>query len=97
MSVELRIEPQGWRVDCAPDATLREAAAAAGITLPTSCRNGTCRHCMAHLVSGEVRYQVAWPGLSREELAQGWTLPCVAVPCADLVLIQPAAKRVDVD
>ena len=55
---------------------------------PSSCRNGTCRTCIAPLVSGQVRYAIEWPGLSTEEMAAGCVLPCVAHPCSDVVLRQ---------
>lgn len=58
------------------------------IDWPSSCRNGTCRTCIAHLVSGQVRYAIEWPGLSTEEMAAGCVLPCVAHPCSDVVLRQ---------
>lgn len=57
-----------------------------GIDWPSSCRNGTCRTCIGQLVHGEVRYEIEWPGLSAEEKAEGYVLPCVAFPCSDLVL-----------
>jgi ferredoxin len=88
---EVRVEPAGARFAALPTQTLREAAAAAGIVLPTACRNGTCRVCIVRLRSGRVDYRVAWPGLSAEERDAGWTLPCVALPRANLVIEQPAA------
>jgi ferredoxin len=59
--------------------------------LPRSCRNGTCRECIAHLSHGRVRYRIEWPGLSADERSEGWVLPCVAVAETDLVLLQPRA------
>jgi hypothetical protein len=41
------------------------------------------------LVQGEVRYEMAWPGLSPEEKAEGCVLPCVAWPVTDVVLQDP--------
>ena len=41
---------------------------------------------MCRLVSGTVSYIVEWPGLSREEKAEGLMLPCVAVAQSDLVI-----------
>lgn len=74
-------------VTVGPAQTLLEAALAAGLPMRRSCRNGTCRACMARLVSGAVDYRVEWPGLLAEEKAQGWVLPCVACACtAELVL-----------
>lgn len=85
------IEPAGLVFPAAPGQSLREAAAAAGIVLPTSCRNGTCRVCRIRVLQGRVAYRVQWPGVSAEEKAAGWTLPCVAIACTDLVIEQPAA------
>ncbi|HMZ02017.1 MAG TPA: 2Fe-2S iron-sulfur cluster binding domain-containing protein, partial [Burkholderiaceae bacterium] len=39
----LRIEPAGWDLPAPPGATLLQAARAAGIDLPRSCQNGSCR------------------------------------------------------
>jgi ferredoxin len=91
----VRIEPAGWVFNATDGQSLREAAAAAGIVLPTSCRNGTCRACLVRLVEGEVAYRVDWPGLSAEEQATGWTLPCVALARSALVIEQPQASLVD--
>ncbi len=90
----LRIEPQGWTVEAPGELTLREAAAFAGIELETSCRNGTCRVCYSHMPAGAVRYEIAWPGLSADEKREGYVLPCVAHPIADVTLTSPQARRV---
>lgn len=71
------------------------SAEAAGISLPSSCRNGTCRTCLCRMRSGSVRYLVEWPGLSADEKRDGDILTCVAVPLSDLVLEAPAARRGD--
>lgn len=73
--------------------TVLEAAEAAGVDLPNSCRNGTCRTCLCRLASGTVRYLVEWPGLSIEEKRENYLLPCVAVATSDLVVNAPLAKR----
>jgi ferredoxin len=70
---------------------VRAAAQAAGITLPSSCRNGTCRTCLCRLISGEVRYGIEWPGISVDEKKQGWILACVAHACSDLTIEEPRA------
>ncbi|MDZ4076183.1 MAG: 2Fe-2S iron-sulfur cluster-binding protein [Hylemonella sp.] len=57
-----------------------------GVDWPSSCRNGTCRTCIGQLVSGTVRYEMDWPGLTAEEKEEGYVLPCVAHPCSDVVL-----------
>ena len=53
---------------------------------PSSCRNGTCRTCLGQLRQGSVRYEIEWPGLSTEEMAEGCVLPCVAYPVSDVEL-----------
>lgn len=88
----VRIEPHGHTFNAPVGLSLLEAAAAACIRLPRSCRNGTCRTCMCRLVSGSVSYRIEWPGLSREEKAEGWILPCVALADTDLVLFAPEAE-----
>jgi ferredoxin len=85
------VAPDGWRFDAPADLTLLQAAAHAGIELPSSCRNGTCRTCLCRLVSGAVTYRIEWPGLSAEEKADGFILPCVAHAVSDVVIEQPWA------
>jgi ferredoxin len=84
---------QGWIFEASPEQTLLLSAAQAGITLPSSCRNGTCRTCMSRMTSGQVRYRIEWPGLSAEEKRDGFILPCVAYPQGDLTLENDAARR----
>jgi ferredoxin len=81
-----RLLPSGRSFEIDAQNTLLDAAAMAGITLPSSCRNGTCRTCLRPLLAGEVRYRIEWPGLLPEERAGGWVLPCVAYPQSDVVL-----------
>lgn len=85
--------PSGWRFDVPEGETILKAAEAAGIELPSSCRNGTCRTCLCRMEQGAVRYLVEWPGLSFDEKRDGDILPCVAVPQQDLVLRAPLARR----
>lgn len=87
----VRIEPAGWRFDAPPDVTLLDAAARAGLRLPSSCRNGSCRACMCRMTHGQVAYRIAWPGLLAEEKAAGFILPCVAYARSDLVIEAPHA------
>ena len=80
------LQPSGRRFEAPSDVPLLRAAEAAGIAMPSSCRNGTCRTCLRPLHAGAVRYVVPWPGLLPEEKAGGWVLPCVAYPASDVVL-----------
>lgn len=88
----VQVQPGDLQYDVEGDLTLLEAAEMSRIALPSSCRNGTCRTCICRLVSGEVSYTVDWPGLSAEEKAEGYVLPCVARPCSNLVIEQPDAR-----
>lgn len=86
------VEPLGRSFDADESTALLTAARSAGIDLPASCRNGTCRTCMCRLLSGRVGYRIEWPGLTREEKAEGLILPCVAYPESDLVINAPGAR-----
>lgn len=92
--MRVRLEPSGLDFETEADATLLKAAEAAGIELPSSCRNGTCRTCICRLVSGKVRHIIEWPGLSADEKDEGWILPCVAQATSDLTLDAPQAFSV---
>ena len=86
------VKPYGWTFEAAEETSLLEAARLAGIALPSSCRNGTCRTCLCRLVSGQVAYRIEWPGLSAEEKRDGFILPCVAHPRSDVVIDVPDAE-----
>lgn len=88
---QARLEPQGWVFDAPTHLTLMKAARRAGIDLPRSCQNGTCRACLCQMVSGQVRYRVEWPGLTPEEKDEGLILPCAALPLSHIVLRVPGA------
>ncbi|XLZ71095.1 2Fe-2S iron-sulfur cluster-binding protein [Massilia sp. SR12] len=90
---QIRVEPKGLSFETDGEASLLTAAARAGVLLPSSCRNGTCRTCLCRVRSGNTRHLIEWPGLSLEEKREGYILPCVAVATSDLVLEVPAARR----
>ena len=85
----LQIEPLGLTLPIGAGQTLLEAALAAGVKPRSLCRNGTCRECIARVSAGRVHHRIDWPGLSADEKADGWVLPCVAVADSDVVLWQP--------
>lgn len=88
---QVRVLPDGLEFHTDGVASVLESGLQGGVELPSSCRNGTCRECMCRLLSGSVRYRIDWPGLSAEEKAQGWFLPCVAVAQSDLQVEQAFA------
>ena len=89
--VQGRIAPGEQVFDAWKDRPLLDSIEQGGLNWPSSCRVGTCRTCIARLVSGEVRYEMAWPGLTPEEKADGGVLPCVAYPLGEVVLHDPFA------
>ena len=78
--------PEGQPCDAWTEQTLLTSLELGGIDWPSSCRNGTCRTCLGLMLSGTVRYDIEWLGLSAEEKAEGCVLPCVAYPCGDITL-----------
>ncbi|GGX50776.1 2Fe-2S iron-sulfur cluster-binding protein [Undibacterium squillarum] len=90
---QVMLLPSGLHFGVQEGETVLLAALRQHITMPSSCRNGTCRACMCRKQAGEVRYLIDWPGLSPDEKAEGWILPCVATPLTALALQVPLAKR----
>lgn len=88
------LQPSGIAFEAPADLSILAAAEAAGIALPSSCRNGTCRTCICRVRSGAAAHRIEWPGLSFDEKREGYVLPCVAVARADLVLEVPTVRRV---
>jgi CDP-4-dehydro-6-deoxyglucose reductase, E3 len=72
-----------------------DAALAAGLNLPHSCKSGNCSACRARLLSGQIDYPFGKPlGLSDAESAEGFILMCQARARSDIVIetmeIRPA-------
>jgi ferredoxin len=88
------ILPLGQSFDAQATVPVLLAAEQAGVRLPSSCRNGSCRTCMCLMTSGSVSYRIDWPGLSLDEKREGYILPCVALAQSDLTLQVPAAKLI---
>ena len=87
----LTVLPGGWRLPVRPGQTLLLTALDSGVRLSRSCRNGTCRTCLARVISGQAHHTIDWPGLLAEEKAEGWILPCVATADSDLSIEAPGA------
>ena len=81
-----RLEDRGELFAAPAEQSLFESMRQAGLDWPVSCRNGTCRRCIGRLVTGQVAYDIPWPGLSLEEKRDGYCLPCIAKPLTDFVL-----------
>ncbi|MGE5412934.1 MAG: 2Fe-2S iron-sulfur cluster-binding protein [Syntrophomonadaceae bacterium] len=80
----LRLAVSGRVVTVARGQTLLEAAEAASIEIPNSCRGGVCGTCRTRVISGEVECEAE--ALTAEDREQGYVFPCVAWAKGDCVL-----------
>lgn len=75
------VDGQRLEFECGPDQSILEAAAAAGATLPASCRQGTCGSCHAAVTSGEYELGAYSPqALPEEQRKRGDVLLCRTYP-----------------
>jgi CDP-4-dehydro-6-deoxyglucose reductase, E3 len=83
----VRIEPHGRTIRVRAGQPVLEAALAAGLNLPHSCKSGHCSSCRARLRTGEIRYPGERPlGITAAEAQAGNILLCQARPTTDLVI-----------
>jgi len=83
----VRIEPHGRTLRVPATQSVLEAALAAGLNLPHSCKSGHCSSCRARLRAGEIRYPAGRPvGLTADEERDGYVLLCQARAQSDLVV-----------
>lgn len=61
------------------ETSILDAAAAAGMDAPFSCKGGVCATCRAKVIEGEVEMALNY-GLEKEEIAQGFVLTCQSYP-----------------
>jgi ring-1,2-phenylacetyl-CoA epoxidase subunit PaaE len=66
--------------------SILDAALAAGLDLPFSCKGGVCATCKAKLIAGQVDMDISH-GLSADQLGQGFVLTCQAHPISDSVAL----------
>ena len=84
-SYRLVIEPDGHTLEMRSGESLLQAALAAGIPFPYSCKVGTCTSCKCRLLEGQVRAVRDFSYvLSGEELRDNWILACQSVPKGDV-------------
>jgi len=85
MSFKVTVFPSKHEFQVEAGQTVLDAALAADIVLPYSCRNGACSTCKGKVLSGSYE---AGPNpahiLPPEDLDQGYTLFCQARPTSDL-------------
>jgi ferredoxin len=86
VTLQSHLTPENSQFTATSTQTILQSAERAQIYPASSCRNGTCRTCISTLISGSIRYNTDWPGLSIEEKQAGLILPCCALPLSDLVM-----------
>jgi ferredoxin len=83
----IQLQNGSLRLAANVDETVLECALRHNISWPNACRNGTCRTCLCKMTTGQVHYCIEWPGLSSDEIKDGYILPCVALPASDIVIM----------
>jgi ferredoxin len=74
--------------DARADEPILDAALRAGVPVPYSCRQGTCRTCLSHVSEGD-SYIDADPDdvfIDDDEIEDGWRLLCVTLCRSDVVI-----------
>ena len=87
--LQLEVTLEGRRRRIAFDASagnILDSARLAGLPAPYACKAGVCATCRAKLTAGDVRMLVNY-GLSKDEVAAGYILTCLAVPQGDGVAV----------
>lgn len=72
-------------IDVPDDQYILDMADAAGVRLPSGCRQGNCSSCIAQIVTGEVD-QSEQKFLSPSEIAKSYIVTCVAYALSDCTL-----------
>jgi ring-1,2-phenylacetyl-CoA epoxidase subunit PaaE len=66
--------------------SILDAAAAAGLEVPFSCKSGVCCTCRAKLIEGDVRMERNF-ALEKHEVAAGFVLTCQSHPLTERVVL----------
>lgn len=85
-AVEVTLDGETRRLGWQRETPLLDVLLAAGLEAPYSCREGSCSACTCLVLEGEVKL-LRNTVLSREDLEDGYTLACQAVPLTDDVRV----------
>lgn len=96
MTHRISLRPGDHHFEAAADQTVLEAALAAGLLLPHSCRDGACGACKGKVLEGVVDQGRHSDGaLTAAERAEGYALFCCAKPLSDLTVQARNVTRAD--
>ncbi|HEY1043838.1 MAG TPA: CDP-6-deoxy-delta-3,4-glucoseen reductase [Telluria sp.] len=88
MTFEITVQPSGHQFSCEEDETVLAAAIRTGVGLPYGCKNGACGSCKGKIVEGTVQHKPYQKrALTDEELANGFSLFCCALPQSPLTIL----------
>lgn len=76
----------GHQFRSVPGLSLVDAALAAGLTLPHSCKTGRCSTCKCKVIQGETISLQTEAGITDKEKTEGWILSCAREAQTDLTL-----------
>lgn len=87
MSFVITFSSDGSQFECQENQTVLDAALEQGSAISYGCRNGQCGSCLGQIVKGEISYPEGQPdGITDEQVAEGKSLFCKAVPQTDLTI-----------
>ena len=75
----------GESFDCADDVYLLDAAEAAGVDLPSSCRAGACLACASIILTGSVD-RIVQSFRDEDQVERGYALLCVSYPVSNCTI-----------
>jgi ferredoxin-NADP reductase len=85
-AVVMRVDGEEHAFEWTGTGTLLDAALAAGVPAPHSCREGHCGACKARLEEGKVEQGLAL-ALSKRERERGDVLACCSIPLSDTIVL----------
>ncbi len=84
--IKVRYEGKDYQVD--PGETVLDALLRQGAKVDYSCRSGGCQSCMMRVIAGKPTPH-SQTGLDEAKRAQGYFLPCICTPEADMEIARP--------
>ena len=91
---KLKLLPNETTFEVEADEFVLDAALRQGVSIPYSCRSGTCRSCIYQIIAGEVvQHDIDSCLITLQELAQGRRLLCLSKLGSDAVAERKIKRR----